>query len=190
MFLEEKRTRVAAYKKNIRETVWRHFFKRTCKSCGKQMVKGEHRGFFYVEDKAVSPSAFIQKGISPCSVDAVLNQYAVQCRFCYRKGRGQTPAFYKARTMERVRGAIKELKKVGCRICGESEHIALDFHHLDPATKESSLRRLTSVKRIQIEAAKCVVLCANCHRKLHAGIITLTAEARWGVVSSDDSQNL
>ena len=63
----------------------------------------------------------------------------------------------------------------GCRVCGESEPIALDLHHLDPSTKEGNPANLygNSFKTIKREIRKCVVLCANCHRKVHAGIITL-----------------
>jgi hypothetical protein len=48
----------------------------------------------------------------------------------------------------------------------------LVFHHVDPAVKDlaiaDALRRGFAKKRILAEMAKCVVLCANCHIKLHA----------------------
>ena len=59
-----------------------------------------------------------------------------------------------------------------CRICGESEPVALDFHHLDPTKKDANIPRLLCHSRVKLkeEIRKCVVLCANCHRKHHAGI--------------------
>ncbi len=55
--------------------------------------------------------------------------------------------------------------------CGEDHWACLEFHHRDPAQKDmhiSDLRRGTgSKKRILEEVAKCDVMCANCHRKLH-----------------------
>jgi hypothetical protein len=55
--------------------------------------------------------------------------------------------------------------------CGEDHPSTLDFHHEDPAKKEASVRQLLdngySQKRILAEIAKCIVLCSNCHRKLH-----------------------
>jgi hypothetical protein len=60
---------------------------------------------------------------------------------------------------------------LACVECGEDHPATLDFHHRDPSTKEanvSSTHRLGwSEKRILKEIAKCDVLCANCHRKLH-----------------------
>lgn len=64
-----------------------------------------------------------------------------------------------------------------CKVCGEDEEACLDFHHLDPSTKEDAVANLIgkahSIEKIKKEIAKCVVLCANCHRKLHAGVISV-----------------
>jgi len=63
-----------------------------------------------------------------------------------------------------------------CIVCKEAEPICLDFHHVDPSEKTenvSSLLRKGSINAVKEEIAKCVMLCANCHRKLHAGVITL-----------------
>lgn len=64
-----------------------------------------------------------------------------------------------------------------CRLCGYEEcQAALQFHHLDPTTKsfELSLRGSTkSMATLRAEAAKCVLLCANCHAAVEAGFTTL-----------------
>ncbi len=62
--------------------------------------------------------------------------------------------------------------------CGEMESCALVAHHVDPATKafsigDSNSNRQMSPKKVATELEKCVCLCANWHRKLHAGIISL-----------------
>ena len=62
-----------------------------------------------------------------------------------------------------------------CVICDESENVCLDFHHLNPDKKDFTIavslgRNWSSIEE---ELKKCVVLCANCHRKVHAGIIQL-----------------
>lgn len=62
-----------------------------------------------------------------------------------------------------------------CVCCGYNKcAAALELHHLDPATKEFSfstcIARPQAWSRIVIEAAKCVLLCAVCHRELHAGV--------------------
>ena len=58
-----------------------------------------------------------------------------------------------------------------CVACGESDLTVLDFHHVDPATKYRAVATLTSHPEatIRAEAGKCVSLCVNCHRLLHAG---------------------
>ena len=62
----------------------------------------------------------------------------------------------------------RERKKCGCLIYGEKDIACLDFHHLgDKEFTISSEMRNKSKEAIQAEIDKCVVLCANCHRKLH-----------------------
>jgi transposase len=64
-----------------------------------------------------------------------------------------------------------------CRLCGFDRYEgALQFHHLDPTTKAFQLggRGLTrSLEALRREASKCVLLCANCHAMVEAGVATL-----------------
>ena len=64
-----------------------------------------------------------------------------------------------------------------CTICGYDRSVkALQFHHLDPAEKSFSLAAggLTrSLQRARDEAAKCVLLCANCHAEVECGLATI-----------------
>ena len=59
----------------------------------------------------------------------------------------------------------------GCSTCGESHHACLQFHHTDPKTKLFAVNRGVVMKMrpeiIEAEVAKCKLLCANCHAKLH-----------------------
>lgn len=56
-----------------------------------------------------------------------------------------------------------------CEFCGESHIAVLDFHHKDHTTKSFSLSGCygKSIATVQAEIDKCIVLCSNCHRKLH-----------------------
>ena len=70
---------------------------------------------------------------------------------------------------------LKEYKKsLYCFYCNENTPCCLDFHHLDKSKKEYSIalaiRAGWSIKRIKTEIEKCIVVCSNCHRKIHAGI--------------------
>ena len=48
--------------------------------------------------------------------------------------------------------------------------VCLDFHHIDPSKKEGNIAKIiTSISRkfLLSELEKCIVLCTNCHRKVH-----------------------
>ena len=64
---------------------------------------------------------------------------------------------------------LVEYKGGKCERCGYNKCMgALDFHHIDPSTKEFCLTGNTfGIKRQMIEADKCILLCANCHREEH-----------------------
>jgi predicted HNH restriction endonuclease len=70
-----------------------------------------------------------------------------------------------------------------CRLCGFAKYAgALQFHHLDPTTKAFQLggRGLTrSIESLRREARKCVLLCANCHAMVEAGVATLPLAVTW-----------
>ncbi len=64
-----------------------------------------------------------------------------------------------------------------CVICGYDKcPAALQFHHLEPADKKFAISRegvTRSFAELRAEAAKCVLLCANCHAEVEAGYATL-----------------
>jgi transposase len=61
-----------------------------------------------------------------------------------------------------------------CALCGYDRcSAALHFHHLDPGSKEFhlSMQGVTrSLAAARAEMAKCVLLCANCHAEVEAGV--------------------
>lgn len=62
-----------------------------------------------------------------------------------------------------------------CNRCGYSKCLdALDFHHVDSSTKSFGLGGARGSIRgwayLVEEVEKCVLLCSNCHRELHAGL--------------------
>lgn len=79
---------------------------------------------------------------------------------------------WQQRRREELRAWWSELKSTKrCELCGESAPECLHFHHDDPREKEIEISRALadgwSKARILEEAAKCRVLCANCHLKHH-----------------------
>lgn len=73
----------------------------------------------------------------------------------------------------KIQAWFKEYKEAQiCVKCGESHPATLDFHHIDPKTKEFAISsavktRVLSISRLKQEIDKCEVLCSNCHRILH-----------------------
>ena len=61
-----------------------------------------------------------------------------------------------------------------CVICNGTFHQAVyDFHHKDPTQKESGIAKLLQSyaithPKVQVELNKCILVCSNCHRTLHA----------------------
>ena len=90
--------------------------------------------------------------------------------------------------MERVAAYRRRVKEIlveeaggKCRICGYDIYIgALHFHHLDPAVKRFAVSHAGttgSLRTMREEARKCVLLCANCHAEVEAGLVLLASPA-------------
>ncbi len=64
-----------------------------------------------------------------------------------------------------------------CQICGYNKCLeALDFHHRDSKIKSFGIStdgNTRSWARVKSEIEKCVLICSNCHREVHAGITQL-----------------
>lgn len=63
----------------------------------------------------------------------------------------------------------------GCSLCGYNKCLAaLDFHHVDPKTKKSYLGlSIQPFDKATKELRNCILLCANCHREVEAGVSKL-----------------
>ncbi|WP_440006894.1 homing endonuclease associated repeat-containing protein [Halomicrococcus sp. SG-WS-1] len=60
----------------------------------------------------------------------------------------------------------------GCARCNETDPACLDFHHLNEDEKEMAVGKMVtygySKSQLEEEIKKCLILCANCHRKEHS----------------------
>jgi 5-methylcytosine-specific restriction endonuclease McrA len=74
----------------------------------------------------------------------------------------------------RVKRILVEEAGGACAICGYDRVIgALQFHHLEPASKSYGVGAqgvARSLEKARTEASKCVLLCANCHVEVEAGV--------------------
>jgi hypothetical protein len=90
---------------------------------------------------------------------------------------------------ERKRQAVRMLGGV-CRGChGEFPARLFEFHHLDARTKDFAISAdgiLRSWDKIEAELAKCVLLCANCHRETHAGLRSFAGDHAVGAARGSD----
>lgn len=91
----------------------------------------------------------------------------------YQENRERTKYEASLRQLKLKIKALEYLERV-CSECGEDHPAALQFHHIDPSTKEFSVstKTLSSVKKypwdvVTQELDKCVILCGNCHAKHH-----------------------
>lgn len=63
-----------------------------------------------------------------------------------------------------------------CLVCQYKKcESAMDFHHVDPQTKQIGIGRayLLRKEKFYAELDKCVLLCCRCHAEVHAGIISM-----------------
>ncbi len=111
------------------------------------------------------------------------------CKSCQnkinREKYKENPKARKLRSIKAVnllKSETNEIKRLkGCIFCDEKEPCCLDFHHLDPSIKEDTICQLVmngSRNRLYRELEKCIVICANHHRKLHANLINLAVPQR------------
>lgn len=78
---------------------------------------------------------------------------------------------------EKIKDLVLSRKKYGCSICGYSKCMAaLEFHHINPSEKSFAISKAHSgysLDEILKELEKCILVCSNCHKEIHAGIIKL-----------------
>lgn len=94
-----------------------------------------------------------------------------RCVRCNQEGVVEWRRNVKRRLIKNAGGA--------CVLCGYHRFAnALHFHHLDPQEKEFNLSRYGATRSFaeaSAEAAKCVLLCANCHAEVEGGFAELPA---------------
>lgn len=62
---------------------------------------------------------------------------------------------------------MKEKGVSGCKVCGEYDPSFMDFHHVSPVNDAKARRVDPGRKGWRERAEGCMLLCANCHRRLH-----------------------
>src|SRR5690349_19728298 len=93
-----------------------------------------------------------------------------QRRFCSAQCKNKSLQSYEAQQERGLQRKLELVQMKGgrCSKCGYSKNLAaFHFHHKDPAEKEFALdlRAMSNrtMEAVQMEADKCIILCANCH---------------------------
>ena len=99
---------------------------------------------------------------------------------------------YADRREELIRAVAKRRRKIKtlaiqykggkCEICGYCKYQgALDLHHRDRKSKDFGIADkgyTRAWEKVKTELDKCILVCANCHREVEAGIAQLPGVIR------------
>ena len=89
----------------------------------------------------------------------------------YKNNKKSEIAHVQRRKKDIKRWLWEHKKSLKCSICSESHPAIIDFHHKEGKKEKGVSQMLVdgySIDRIKQELAKCDILCANCHRKVHS----------------------
>lgn len=79
-----------------------------------------------------------------------------------------------ARRRKEIKGKALVYKGGKCIICNYNVYNgALEFHHVEPLTKEFGIGHKGATKsweKVKAELDKCILVCSNCHKEIHAGL--------------------
>lgn len=112
-------------------------------------------------------------------VDGLNNRCKLCQRLISKKHYRENKQYYLTRNEDRRQETLlffNEYKELcQCCFCNEKDSCCLDFHHVNPQDKEfavSDMARGYGIDALKKEISKCIVVCANCHRKIHADKIS------------------
>ena len=82
-----------------------------------------------------------------------------------------------AKRRRKIKLMAIEYKGGKCQVCSYHKYQGgLDLHHINPKTKSFGIGDkgyTQSWEKVRAELDKCVLVCANCHREIEAGITQL-----------------
>jgi len=86
-----------------------------------------------------------------------------------------------AKRRRKIKAMAIEYKGGKCQTCGYHKcNGALELHHLNTEEKSFGIGDkgyTRSWDKIKAELDKCILLCANCHREISAGVLQLPSES-------------
>lgn len=147
-----------------------------------------------VGEKEMAIGKMITFGYGKATLRSEMEKCTVICANCHRKehldppfgsdtdsvkgardtvnstGSGQPAHRFDERDSIRAWAYKQKRTAGGCARCDEDDPLCLDFHHTSEDKKTTVSNMISNTKpkdEIAAEIAKCTVLCANCHRRVH-----------------------
>lgn len=133
--------------------------------------------FDHLRDKTKTIAQLAHEGARVEVLAAEIAKCEVVCCNCHRRRTGRRRAEFRAvdsapspprTTRQRnVRYVQEVLAGTACLDCGLDDPAVLEFDHVDEKTAAVAFLvwRESSLETIRREIARCVVRCANCHRR-------------------------
>jgi hypothetical protein len=133
---------------------------KTCSKCNKEKSFTE---FHFSKSKKDGYSSYCKK----CSCEAANKYNKKNINLVIDRAKEKR---------DQIKLIVNNIKnKYGCYFCSEKDACCLDFHHPND-NKKDNISYLTMAKNIDKlfeEINKCIVICSNCHRKFHAGKLSI-----------------
>lgn len=116
-----------------------------------------------------------------------------RCKLCqktlskdhYKKNKDQYRSNRKTTRSKRI-NLIKSIKVLGCSICNEKFPDCIEFHHLmNKVDNISLLIRTASLEDVFKEMNKCILVCSNCHKKIHGNVIHCPEDKKLNLKMND-----
>lgn len=163
---KQYRQRAIQRRKDNKAYVQRYLKKHQCQKCGETDILCLDFHHTNNNNKVKNISQLVRNGVSLTTLQIEIDKCIVLCANCHNDhhhNKNKEPIHYGAKWLRKYKLTIK------CGECGHKGIASLHFHHTED-NKDGNIGHLAThagIKNIQKEIDKCIVICANCHRKIH-----------------------
>lgn len=142
-------------------------------------------------DRALAHAANLEVVVLTCRYHGD-TEFWLNARGYYRCKQCRSEAVTRRR--RRMKALLVEEAGGACSLCGYARSVrALHFHHVEPSQKRHEINARgagMALARLRAEANKCVLLCANCHAEVEAGLVALPGDDDAHVQSNGGARSL
>ena len=154
-------------KTNKSQTTVRHWLKKHKLKTKFPFYQGRNKKKYSKRSKITCSCCSIEKPIKNFYPKKNRNGYHTYCKDCLSK--------QIIIRQQKFKELCVEYKGGKCCSCGYKKYLgALEFHHINPKEKDFMVSRSSRNNlnaKIKKELDKCLLVCSNCHREIHAGLI-------------------